>query len=139
MKTFKQHVTEVFDRPLKYRKQGDIYKFKVKGKEGTVEYNARLTRGDFEFWDEDGDMDLTDIGHKAAIQVFSTIIDILKKIIETEKPKMFTFSASKVDESGEGRSKLYDKFAKMITQKYPYKFNIRKAEEADTFVFKRIR
>lgn len=133
MKTFKQYISELFDNPLPFKETSkQVYQFRVKGHT----YTARFNGGELEFWDEDGDQTATGIGHKEAIQIFSTVYAILADIIKKRKVRFFNFSADK--SNGESRTSLYTAMAKKISKNLSYKFRVRKSEEMDVFYFTRV-
>jgi hypothetical protein len=50
------------------------------------------------------------------MRVFSAIVQCFNIFLKAKKPRIFWFEAEEAS-----RKKLYDRFAKMIPQKYPYK------------------
>lgn len=140
MKSFKQHITEVFNNPLPFKKISRTYVFKVPKVGQYTAYFTREGRKDrpiyqFTFEDPDGEVEISNVGHKASIQVFSTIAEILKDFIETKVPKKFYFDADK--SVGKSRTVLYHRFAKMIEKQTDYKLIITKLSDRDIFKFER--
>jgi hypothetical protein len=60
------------------------------------------------------DMEISDTGN--SIQVFSTVIDIIKTQVQNIKYPFITFSAKE-----SSREKLYNRIAQSLTSKIPYK------------------
>jgi len=144
MKSFKQHITEVFNNPLPFKKHtmlGKIrYVFNVPKVGQYDAYFDKEGRKDkpiyhFYFEDPDGDVEVSNVGHKASIQVFSTVAAILKDFIETKGPKKFYFDADK--SVGKSRTVLYHRLAKMIEKETDYKLTVTKLSDSDIFKFER--
>lgn len=90
----------------------------------------------FSFWDNpecweidfnrDGKHELTKGGD--ALKILSTVIEIIKKFLSNEKPKFFSFSANKKEES---RVALYDRLAKRILPGSNYVDGTNRLDEID--------
>lgn len=72
-----------------------------------------------------------EIGIKA-FELFSHLGSALVKFIKVKNPETFAFSSDQ-----ESRTKLYDRFAKMIAQKTKYKLSNEVFRGSKNFVFKR--
>lgn len=144
MKSFKQHITELFNDPLPFKKHlmptKTRYAFnipKVGQYDAYFEKEGRVHKPIYQFYFEDpaGTVEISNVGHKASIQVFSTVAAILKDFIETKGPKKFYFDADK--SVGKSRTVLYHRLAKMIEKQTDYKLIITKLSDRDIFKFER--
>lgn len=129
--TFKQHLDEIFDKPLKFRwisKNSNAWK-------GTFETQQEITflvkmekylsdwfRPPEYSWQVSFDVfNRTDdkfglTGKGESLAVFSTVISMMKEWIKKEKPNMIDFSAKEAS-----RKKLYLSFTERIAPKLGYK------------------
>ena len=144
MKPFKQYITELFNNPLRFKKYSSLgnsrYVFNVPKVGQYDAYFKKEGRKDkpiyqFYFEDPDGDIEISNVGHKASIQVFSTVAAILKDFIENKTPKKFYFDADK--SVGDSRTVLYHRLAKKIEKETDYKLTITKLNDSDIFKFER--
>ena len=144
MKPFRQYITELFNNPLPFKKYTSLgnstYVFdvpEVGQYDASFEKEGRKDKPIYQFYfeDSDGDIEVLNVGHKASIQVFSTIAAILKDFIENKTPKKFYFSASK--SAGGSRTVLYHRLAKKIEKETDYKLIITKRKINDIFKFER--
>ena len=133
MKTFKQHITELWDKPLPYKlvnrekhprfpDQGWLYeyKFEIKSTPFDVTFSNQLENDppywDVSFVDDEGNVsDVTGTAGAAAVKVFSTVYAIIKDWVKEVEPESFEFSADK--RWGESRAKLYDRMVKSMAPK----------------------
>ena len=147
MKSFRQYITEVFDKPYKWRggsvAKGSItpdnknaieeYTFKTSDG-GTIEFTANHFWGlrnytghtiAIEFIKRDAQYghptyDMT--GEGDAIRIMATVLDIIKSIIKKHEPMMITFSADKIEGSKKtGRAGAYGAIVKRFAGKLGYK------------------
>lgn len=126
----KQPVNELFDNPLPYTlkpndpdiRDGDVVfdyigKFTINDHDYTVIF-SRITN----YWDIGFHMDNiwieTNTGNEFA--VFSTVVDMIKRFIDIENPKIFKFSAG-----GHSRIKLYTAMAKQLVKDSEYSLEYR--------------
>ena len=122
MYTFKQHLNEIFDNPSpwKWTDHGPGYHT------ATFILNKDIINVRFEDEDDDNSWEFTferngKYGQYYArgkeIQIFATVIDVLKDFIKTKKPEEIEFSAE-----GASRVRLYRRFttqaAKMFGMKH---------------------
>ena len=130
MKTFKQHITELWDKPLPYKlvnrekhprfpDQGWLYeyKFKIKSTPFDVTFSNQLENDppywDVSFVDDEGNVsDVTGTAGTAAVKVFSTVYAIIQDWIKKENPTIFMFGADKSESLS--RSKLYDRMVRSL-------------------------
>ena len=130
MKTFKQHITELWDKPLPYKlvnrekhprfpDQGWLYeyKFKIKSTPFDVTFSNQLENDppywDVSFVDDEGNVsDVTGTAGTAAVKVFSTVYAIIQDWVKKEKPTIFMFGADKSESLS--RSKLYDRMVRSL-------------------------
>ena len=129
MKSFKQYITEVFDKPYKWRGSGSVakgsitpdndnaieeYTFKTSDG-GTIEFTANHFWGNpwgipnytghtvaIEFVKRDaqyGHPTYDMTGEGDAMRIMATVLDIIKSIIKKHKPMTITFMADKIEGS----------------------------------------
>ena len=130
MKTFKQHITELWDKPLPYKlvnrekhprfpDQGWLYeyKFKIKSTPFDVTFSNQLENDppywDVSFVDDEGNVSaITGTAGVGAVKVFSTVYAIIQDWVKKEKPTIFMFGADKSESLS--RSKLYDRMVRSL-------------------------
>lgn len=129
MLTYREYITEVFDRPVPFEHVSrHTYRFEVKGKpyivtfkvhgystvEIVFEYEPYIRQSGDPRIAGKGSMDILRLGD--SITVFSTVASIIKHHFEKNKSwvKIYTFLA--IEES---RQKLYDILAKKMLQFLP--------------------
>ena len=130
MKTFKQHITELWDKPLPYKlvnrekhprfpDQGWLYeyKFEIKSTPFDVTFSSQLENDppywDVSFVDDEGNVSaITGTAGAAAVKVFSTVYAIIQDWVKKEKPTIFMFGADKSESLS--RSKLYDRMVRSL-------------------------
>ena len=130
MKTFKQHITELWDKPLPYKlvnrekhprfpDQGWLYeyKFEIKSTPFDVTFSNQLENDppywDVSFVDDEGNVSaITGTAGGAAVKVFSTVYAIIQDWVKKEKPTIFMFGADKSESMS--RSKLYDRMVRSL-------------------------
>ena len=134
MKPFKTYITELFDKPLPYRKLGKL-KPAQRGVHQSINYEFSIeiegvtTKVTTTFRDVDGTEQCSvefDVGDKfnitglagvAAIKIFTTVTAQIVDFIEAEQPIKIEFTAAKARGEGSSRSKLYDRMTKRLTPK----------------------
>ena len=130
MKTFKQHITELWDKPLPYKlvnrekhprfpDQGWLYeyKFEIKSTPFDVTFSNQLENDppywDVSFVDDEGNVSaITGTAGAGAVKVFSTVYAIIQDCVKKEKPTIFMFGADKSESLS--RSKLYDRMVRSL-------------------------
>jgi len=165
MKSFKQHIIELFDKPYKWRKMGKIdvskvdpapkmvsYYFKTDdGREITVDVGHLKLKGKhkavIEFTDETNDFSFDLTGKGDSFRVMSTILDAVKDTIETTNPELINFSADKKEgwrgtgaqdkRKETGRAKLYKTMVKRFASKLGY--TSKDKDDGKSIVFNLIR
>ena len=120
MKPFKEFITELFDKPARWKKIKDgpdeyVYKSDINGKDLTVIIEEFAAEWEALF-KVDGSMDITGTGNE--VKVFSTVLDIISDFINSEEPDIIIFSASKSQSSS--RSNLYDRLVKRFAKTRGY-------------------
>lgn len=125
MITFKQYITEVFNKPLKYKWEiknssewgGDFTT--DKGTEVMLDMDHSLGRGEsYDYWEVqfEANDSFALTGRGESIAVFSTVFAMMKEWIKKEKPKMITFNAKE-----QNRQRLYTTFIKKFAGPLGYK------------------
>lgn len=160
MKSFKQHITELFEKPYKWRRVGKIDVLKLDpaprmvsyyfntddGRSISVDVGHMRTHDTYEheavieFTDETTDFSFDLTGKGDAMRIMSTILDTIKDTIKTTNPDLITFSADKEEESKDlksvhrtGRAKLYKTMVKRFAGKLGY--TSKDKDDGDTIVF----
>jgi hypothetical protein len=153
-----EYITELFEKPYKWKKSGKIDKSKLDpaptlifywfktddGREIEVHIHHTISEGEHwarvEFIDEThGTMDITNEGD--AFRIMSTVLDIIKDAIKTTQPDVIHFSADKNQSipgnafklKATGRAKLYKTMVKRFAGKVGYKSKDRDAGHAVDF------
>ena len=154
-KTFKHYISELFDRPLPYKKIGKLnpqkqgvhqsisYEFSIEI-DGTTKKVRTLFRdidgsGEFivEFSVDDRHL-ITGLAGTAAIKIFTTVTAQIKDFINSEQPDKISFTAVKTKGEGPSRAKLYDRMTKRMTPK-GYVLDIRQAHpEYSEYTFTKV-
>ena len=133
-KTFKHYISELFDRPLPYKKIGKLappqqgvhqsinYEFsaEIDGKTKKVTTTFRDVDGSERFsveFNVEDKFDITGLAGTDAIKIFTTVVAQIKDFIETEQPNEIEFTAAKARGEGQSRAKLYDRMTKRLTPK----------------------
>ena len=134
MKPFKTYITELFDKPLPYRKIGKLnpaergvhqsinYEFsiEIEGVTTKVTTTFRDVDGTEQFsveFDVGDKFNITGLAGVAAIKIFTTVTAQIVDFIEAEQPIKIEFTAAKARGEGSSRSKLYDRMTKRLTPK----------------------
>ena len=123
MKTYPNFLTELFDKPLKYRlshsieDQLEVYEFSTpKGQHFEVSIIADR-QGSYEFtFDSDSNEEGTKSGKGEEFQVFSTVLKILSEFVKDEAPDHFFVEAVSSEPS---RVRLYRRMISTFCKKYP--------------------
>ena len=123
MKTYSNFLTELFDKPLKYRlshsieDQLEVYEFSTpKGQHFEVSIIADR-HGSYEFtFDSDSNEEGTKSGKGEEFQVFSTVLKILSEFVKDEAPDHFFVEAVSSEPS---RVRLYRRMISTFCKKYP--------------------
>ena len=144
MKTFKQHITELWDKPLPYKitstsKDLKVYDFSIK-------INGSIKKVETTFFDIDGlnefdvtfkvdnKINVTGLVGTAAIKIFTTVVAIILDFVKAVQPNEVEFTAVKTEETGESRTKLYDRMAKRLTPK-GYEYSSKPARGGSETIF----
>ena len=134
---FQTYLNELFDTqvPIKieWQELSDLrYSFVIDGKK--YEFDADNEKGSWEIvFTYRGDKASTGItGTGNAAQVFSAVAKCIDMFLKKYKPNQFWFSAKEPS-----RKKLYDKFSKLITRKYPYVLENKKVFDDRVYIFTR--
>jgi len=128
MHSFKQYLTELFDKPapFKWKEKDDSFwrgTFNI-GKNG-FEVTANLLEEDV--WDvsfartDRGLWKYDASGDGDEIKVFSTVIAMIKEFVLKQKPLELDIAASKTDTDDASRVSLYKKLIKTQAGKFGYK------------------
>tara|TARA_B100000949_G_scaffold45372_2_gene39122 strand:- start:3705 stop:4172 length:468 start_codon:yes stop_codon:yes gene_type:complete len=139
--TFKYYISELFDRPLPYKKISNL-KYPDGGMfiqyEFAIEIDGITKKVRTSFSDNDGsgevivdfDVDdeflITGLAGAAAIKIFTTVTAQIKDFINSEQPDKISFTAIKTTGEGPSRAKLYNRMTKRMTPK-GYVLDIRQA------------
>ena len=123
MKTYQAFLTELFDKPLKYRlshsveDELEVYEFSTpKGQHIEVSIIVDK-RGAYEFtFDSNSNEEGTKSGKGEEFQIFSTVLKILKEFVDAEAPDHFFVEAVSSEPS---RVKLYRRMISIFCKKYP--------------------
>ena len=123
MKPFKQYVTELFDKPVRWKLDTEnpyrlTYEAKIDGTTLSVDF---LNKGneDWEMvFDVNGKSNVTGGGNEIA--VFSTVLDIMKDFDKRTDAQIIRFDAAKGAEDGSSREKLYDRFVRKFASSHGY-------------------
>jgi len=147
MKTFKQFINEVGNKPARWKwtkSNASVYQAEFRiGDKGGYKMEIKFHSQDEEipFWsvhfeyiaDIVGVGTYRDTGTGNSLQVFATVLDILKTFIAKEKPKAITFSGK------DGRQKIYARILKYIKGYEMYKEKIKGSEVGFTLMRGRVR
>tara|TARA_R110000824_G_C15147014_1_gene670591 strand:- start:842 stop:1306 length:465 start_codon:yes stop_codon:yes gene_type:complete len=133
MKTYKTYISELFDKPLPYKKIGKLidarsgvttvdYEFSIEidGVTKKVTTTFRDVDGSEQFsvnFDVDGKFLITGLAGAAAIKIFTTVIAQIADFVKAEQPIKIEFTAAKARGEGQSRAKLYDRMTKRLTPK----------------------
>ncbi|MFA7407850.1 MAG: hypothetical protein WCY93_08570 [Anaerolineaceae bacterium] len=144
MNDLEEHLNEVFNQPYSYKME-PIRKFGPKQVSGKTGANFKPTDGSsvdvvFDgyflgtskaFWHIDfaRDEDLERTGTGDEFRIFATILDIIEKFLDQEKPRRLKFSSSKENEGAgkDSRTSLYTRMVKTFASKKGYKFDVKTA------------
>ncbi len=127
---FEQYINEVLKEPEPwevYISHKDYYAVKFEIEKMPFRFNAtryheteyRPDHWDLEFQGPGGATTIIKLGKGRVFKVFATVIDIFKSFVKKYKPESFEFNAEEAS-----RKKLYGRFAKLIKQESPYKFEL---------------
>ncbi len=136
---YENYLNEVLKDPEPWkvhRTDKDYYVVKFEIEKMPFRFNAirylstesRPDHWELEFQGPGGTTKIIKLGKGRVFKVFATVIDIFKSFIKKYSPGSFEFNA---DESS--RKKLYGRFAKLIKQESPYKFELTKSIRASLF------
>ena len=140
MISFKQYITELFEKPYRWQLKKDDEK--------RVMYQAVTDTGDrlridFEKWSGgivnlsfsvDGSVGIT--GQGDAFKIMATVLDVIKDFIKNHEPKRIKFTADKEEgesEEWESREKLYSKMIERFAKKVGYKVKFNKNKFGTVF------
>ena len=121
MKSFKQYITELFDKPAKFDKQKSggnfTYTAYIDGNE--LRFSAIRTMHN-NLWNIifaiNGSVDMVDSDGNEVI-ILSTVLAMLKDFVESEFPKTMKIVAKSSESS---RVSLYDRLIKNLARDYGY-------------------
>lgn len=151
MKSFKQfntQINELFDRPARWRlvkDTGNIIKYRssINDKNLVVFFHRHGISDDTSSkWEVsftvDGDFSTTGGGDE--IKVFSTVLDIMKDVIETKNPEELSFTAEKSldSDSSNSRIRLYSRLIKRFAVSHGYQL-VDKNDRGWKVVYKLVR
>lgn len=144
MKTYKEYITELFDKPLEFEEMPWIERnviMYVFGLDDNNYYRVFFRKSgrknhyeiSFDHLDRDSDIFLpyltktTVLSGKNSVKVFSTVVAIVKDFLRKNKNVTgFTFSAT--DDSS-GRKALYNRFTKNMASELKWNHNIHSEDE----------
>ena len=145
MKTFKEYLTELFDRPAPYRiksKSDTLWIAEFKTDAGTYRWYAEDTgRGRFNNapWEitftlnNNSKIKTSQDAEGEEIKAFSTILALTEEFAKEKKPQGITIHASKFDNRSGSRASLYEKLIKKYASKFGYKLFGKKEDSSDVF------
>ena len=123
MKTYQEFLTELFDQPLPYKlihstERGEIYEFKTpNGQKFEVQVIVDKQDGSYEFiFGVSGEDTITKTGKGEEFRVFSTVLKILKSVVDVGEPEHFFIQAVRKEP---GRVSLFQKIIRKFLQLYP--------------------
>ena len=138
MKSFKQYITELFEKPYPWKKKKDndtetVYQSATKEKDRIeVIFSKGWHLGiDNIIFTVAGNSDTT--GGGDSFKIMSTVLDIIKDYIENNEPKGLKFTANKDEHFGQdtkelqSREKLYNKMVERFAKGVGYKVNLVKS------------
>ena len=123
MKTYSNFLTELFDKPLKYRlshsveDRESVWEFKTpKGQ--NIEVGIIVAKnGAYEFmFDSEGDGEAIKTNKGEQFRIFATVLKILKGFVDDEAPDHFFIDAVRKEPS---RVRLFQSMIKRFLQLYP--------------------
>ena len=123
MKTYSNFLTELFDKPLKYRlshsveDREEVYEFETPNGQ-YIEVRITVDKnGAYEFtFDSDSNEEGTKSGKGEEFRIFSTVLKILQEFVDAEAPDHFFVEAVSSEPS---RVKLYRRMISTFCKKYP--------------------
>ena len=127
MKSFKNFITELFNRPARWKIEVNdsglltyVSNNIGKGKTLSVDFVSYKNDGTWDVqFDVDGSTDVTGLGDE--IVVFSTVLDIMKDFVNRIDANKIKFDGAKGKEDGESRVKLYNRLIKKFASSHGYK------------------
>ena len=125
MKRFRQYITELFDKPAKWKlvvyREDDVltYQANIGGNTLSIDF-VQMGVYDWEMdFDINGKQNITGEGNE--IVIFSTVLDVMKDFDERVNDIRFiTFDAAKGGNVGDSRVKLYDRLIKKFVSLHGY-------------------
>ena len=141
MKPFKTYISELFDKPLPYKITSNKhdwkkYEFSISRmlvKVAIIDYDGI---GNYEVdFKVDGLHALTGlVGSADSLKIFTTVVAIILDFVKAVQPNEVEFTAVKTEETGESRTKLYDRMAKRLTPK-GYEYSSKPARGGSETIF----
>ena len=132
MISFKQYITELFEKPYPWKKKKEddfeaVYQSATSAKDKikVVFSKGYVRKIDNVLFSVAGTTDTT--GGGDAFKIFSTVLDIIKDYIKNNDPEGIKFAANKDDlfgqdsEKTQSREKLYNKMIERFAKKAGYK------------------
>ena len=114
-----QFITEIFDDPVEFERQDQGNKYLFFADINEKELKLIAEKIGFDNWEVyfgvDGEVDITRTGDE--IVVFSTVIEMVRDFLISEKPNSFRFT-SKSSESS--RTRLYKRMVQNLSAKSRY-------------------
>lgn len=122
MISFKQYISELFDKPYRYvlrKLNRNSYMAELKLQDGSP-LNVHISSNDGRRWEIEfrKNYSINATGEGDEFKIFSTVISIIKEFVELEAPAVIMFYASKDD--GNSRAKLYTRMVKKFANKMGY-------------------
>ena len=142
-----EYLPELFDKPLPYKITSNKhdwkrYEFSIKVRDliNLAKVKVAIVDpdgiGNYEVDSKvDGSHDITGVvGTAAAIKIFTTVVAIILDFVKAVQPNEVEFTAVKTEETGESRTKLYDRMAKRPTPK-GYEYSSKPARGGSETIF----
>ena len=134
-----EYLPELFDKPLPYKITSNKhdwkrYEFSISRmlvKVTIIDYDDGSYEVEFNV---DKRHDLTGLAGTAAIKIFTTVVAIILDFVKAVQPNEVEFTAVKTEETGESRTKLYDRMTKRLTPK-GYVYSINKFKDVAYYTF----
>ena len=141
MKNFKTYIAEVFDKPLPYKITSNKhdwkkYEFSISRmlvKVAIIDYDG-IGNYEVDFKVDDLHALTGLVGSADSLKIFTTVVAIILDFVKAVQPNEVEFTAVKTEETGESRTKLYDRMAKRLTPK-GYEYSSKPARGGSETIF----
>ena len=141
MKPFKNYIAEVFDKPLPYKITSNKhdwkkYEFSISRmlvKVAIIDYDG-IGNYEVDFKVDDLHALTGLVGSANSLKIFTTVVAIILDFVKAVQPNEVEFTAVKTEETGESRTKLYDRMAKRLTPK-GYEYSSKPARGGSETIF----